>query len=639
MNAAISGWTLSAVFLAAAIAGPQAQAPPRDSTQPSVRRIPVGDGVISGIVISEETGRPVKNARVSLGGQAGVAPAGRGVAPPARDTPAPPTLTISRTALTDGQGRFTFARLAAGRYMVSVSRDGYLSASYGQRRPNAAAAPMDLAEGQQRTISITLSRGGVLAGHVFDEDGEPMRSAQVQVWKFDRSTGVRRLQQWTGMQTNDRGAFRVFGLQPGSYVVSVVPRNNDAVPEATAADAAVVEQAIATGKVQKPASGPAFVTAPPVQRTATTRFSQPPGYLPVYFPGALTVSGAGVLTISGNEAFEAIDIPVQFVRATSIRGSVVPPPSGIGVQVALTSADGVVTGERITAGVNQEDGTFFFNSVAPGRYTLLAQSAFQASRLVESSRVIVDGQPVGNNTRIRVENVQSTPGADAESRMWAAVDIVVNGEPSLEVALTLQPARTISGRVTFNVSSANQPQGAITLQAVPAGSQLGPMPQSTVAADGTFTMKGVVPGRYYVRAPWTMSSVTLGAEDLFDLPFDVKGDKDLAGLEVTVTDKTAELHGTLLDASENPVSNYMVVVASVDERYWFPGSRRVLTATSNAYGRYTFRVPPGEYLVRPVADLENGAQYDPEVLAVLASSASRAKVEESGSVQRDFRVK
>jgi hypothetical protein len=40
-----------------------------------------------------------------------------------------------------------------------------------------------------------------------------------------------------------------------------------------------------------------------------------------------------------------------------------------------------------------------------------------------------------------------------------------------------------------------------------------------------------------------------------------------------------------------------------------------------------------------VADLENGAQYDPEVLAVLASSASRAKVEESGSVQRDFRVK
>ena len=128
--------------------------------QPVARQIPVGTAVISGVVISADTGSPVRNARVSLIGSAGVIPAGRGIEPPAPNNPQPPTLSISRTAYTDAQGQFAFARMAAGRYSVSVNRDGYLPWGSGQRRPNTGAFPtIELADGARRTLAISLSRG------------------------------------------------------------------------------------------------------------------------------------------------------------------------------------------------------------------------------------------------------------------------------------------------------------------------------------------------------------------------------------------------------------------------------------------------------------------------------------------------
>jgi len=50
-------------------------------------------------------------------------------------------------------------------------------------------------------------------------------------------------------------------------------------------------------------------------------------------------------------------------------------------------------------------------------------------------------------------------------------------------------------------------------------------------------------------------------------------------------------------------------------------------------------VPPGDYVVGPVDDLENGGQFDPQVLTALSTSGSKVTVTEGGSVQRDFRVR
>src|SRR6187402_1805018 len=88
--------------------GGQGQA--RDRTQ---QQLPQGTGSIAGRILTADTGRPVKRARVTVSG------GGRG----------------GRTTTTDDQGRYQVGELAAGNYNVTASKNGFVNSVYGQRRP------------------------------------------------------------------------------------------------------------------------------------------------------------------------------------------------------------------------------------------------------------------------------------------------------------------------------------------------------------------------------------------------------------------------------------------------------------------------------------------------------------------------
>ena len=128
----------------------------RGGNQQQVRdraQTPQGTAAISGRVVAADTGRPVKRARVSA--SAG----GRG----------------QRTALTDDQGRYVIGDLAAGSYTISASKAGFVDGVYGQRRPLQPGTPLALADAQAAAnVDVRILRGGVITGHVGDEDGEPL---------------------------------------------------------------------------------------------------------------------------------------------------------------------------------------------------------------------------------------------------------------------------------------------------------------------------------------------------------------------------------------------------------------------------------------------------------------------------------
>ena len=642
------------VLVAAVPASPQSATPPRaTASQPAARRIPVGTAVVSGTVVSTETGRPVRNVRITLNGTAGAPPAGRGVEPPTPQSPGPPTMSLSRTTFTDAQGQFTFARVAAGRYAVTASRDGYLATSYGRPRANGGAFPaLEVAEGETRRIALALDRGGVIAGHLTDDDGEPVRNAQVQVWRRDRSNGIQRLQPQNSVSTNDRGAFRFFALPPGSYLVSATPRNSDG-PATQLADILVVEEAIASGRVQAPAAAgaPAFVLAPaPVairdgSGPIAARALPNPAYLPVFYPGVLDPSAATTVQITGNGAHEGLDIPLQFARAAIVRGVIVPPPGQGGVvQVSLANMNPLAAASMFATGVNPEDGSFVFNNVAPGRYAVMAQSQEGATRVVDSGRVVLDGKPLPADMRVLVMR-PSSGGLDERSRMWAMAEIVTTSEAIVDVQLSLSPARAVAGRVEFDMASPPDLERSpltLTLQPVPDAitSRLNySTSQVRVASDGTFIFQGVVPGRYLLRAPGNLQSVVLGGEDLLDLPLEVRGDRDITGLLVTATDKNSEITGTITSAAGEPAGNHLVLVAPVDDRYWVAGSRRIQLSTTGPYGRYTTRLPPGDYVIVALLDLDNGAQYDREFLASVVDAGAKVTLSEGGSVTKDLRIR
>src|SRR5437763_13076399 len=93
---------------------PATQQPARDTPAPKPDAPPPPAGLISGRVLAADTGRPVKRARVYA--SSAELPGGRGI-------------------LTDDNGAFELTELPAGRYTLSVSKSGFISLSYGQRRP------------------------------------------------------------------------------------------------------------------------------------------------------------------------------------------------------------------------------------------------------------------------------------------------------------------------------------------------------------------------------------------------------------------------------------------------------------------------------------------------------------------------
>src|SRR3954467_10283049 len=193
------------------------QQPARDTPAQPQDAPPTPTGAIAGRVIASHNGRPVKRARVFVTA-AELPDGGRGV-------------------LTDDQGVFDLAELPAGRSTLTVSKSGFVSLSYGQRRPLQAGTPLQLADGQQlKGIAFQLPRGSVIGGRVLDEDGEGMPGVSVgeerrarpvvsvRVMRYQCLQGERRLTPAGAGQTDDKGQYRVWGLMPGDYYVNATAR-------------------------------------------------------------------------------------------------------------------------------------------------------------------------------------------------------------------------------------------------------------------------------------------------------------------------------------------------------------------------------------------------------------------------------
>src|SRR5471032_380570 len=130
--------------------------------------------------------------------------------------------------LTDDAGVFDLTELPAGRYTVTVSKSGFVSLTYGQRRPLQAGTPLQIADGQQlKGIDFQLPRGSVIGGHVLDEDGDSMPGVTVRVMRYQYLQGERRLTPAGTGQTDDKGQYRVWGLMPGDYYVNAVARGGN----------------------------------------------------------------------------------------------------------------------------------------------------------------------------------------------------------------------------------------------------------------------------------------------------------------------------------------------------------------------------------------------------------------------------
>ena len=103
-------------------------------------------------------------------------------------------LDVPHIGVTDDEGRVVFRDLAAGNYLLTASRPGYVRTFYGSplpgRGPGVAVTVLD---GQRVTgVRIRMLRGSVITGVVRNANGRPAPNQSVQAIMVRSSGGEKR---------------------------------------------------------------------------------------------------------------------------------------------------------------------------------------------------------------------------------------------------------------------------------------------------------------------------------------------------------------------------------------------------------------------------------------------------------------
>jgi protocatechuate 3,4-dioxygenase beta subunit len=142
-------------------------------------------------------------------------------------------------ATTNAEGRYRLIDVPPGSCRVSVHAPAFViegeSAYFGHTKT------VNIADGENvENVDFALTRGAVITGQVTDEKDRPVINTPVMVHKLDASVQWRyaHLERSLGY-TDDRGVYRIFGLESGRYLVSAFVSDRrtfhpDAVEEAQA---------------------------------------------------------------------------------------------------------------------------------------------------------------------------------------------------------------------------------------------------------------------------------------------------------------------------------------------------------------------------------------------------------------------
>jgi hypothetical protein len=136
-----------------------------------------------------------------------------------------------------------------------------------------------------------------------------------------------------------------------------------------------------------------------------------------------------------------------------------------------------------------------------------------------------------------------------------------------------------------------------------------------IDADGTFSIQGVMPGRYVLSATdkarrntWNLVQARVGGRDVLDTPVDLHAGVELSGVQLSLSDRQTELTGVLSDSAGRPVAERDLTIMPADARHQWRGSRRFAIVTTEHDGSFRLRgLPAGEYRIGRVVPATSGA--------------------------------
>lgn len=245
----------------------------------------------------------------------------------------------SAKAKTDREGLFQLTHVPAGSYRITAFTPAYIPET--DRQFFREGKTVMLAEGESlEGINFELKRGGVITGRITDANGGPLvrqRVSLVKIGEKGQKQGFYTRNQLM-MLTDDRGIYRVYGIPPGTYRVSVGVSLNRGYVSMGVGDR----------------------------------------YLPItYYPSVADESKAALIEVSMGSETTGIDITTGRVeKAFTVRGRIISADTGKPLAnqefgygaVAHTDSEGDFLGNSASDMRSDDKGEFRIDGVLPGKY-------------------------------------------------------------------------------------------------------------------------------------------------------------------------------------------------------------------------------------------------------------------------------
>ena len=544
----------------------------------TVRKPPEANatGALRGQVVTAR-GVPIAGAIVQAYGQSGI---------------------LSENVETDGRGRYVIQRLVPGEYRVEAFKRGYITPTPGQDRSAIdsllASTPSGgrvVNVGRGQTVDspdLILGRGASISGTIIDEFGEPMQDVPVFALQLRAMGGETRAlrvsAEGTLGRTDDRGRYRLYGLQPGAYVV---------------------------------------------QATAGDVLSASSGYTSLFYPGTPSIDLATSTKLDIDQAVSGIDLALSPQPVRRIRGTLIDPGGNVPERgdVTLTArgrSGGIRTEPMRTS--TDADGTFTFNNVAPGNYIVQASALARAE-----SRA-----PVAYSQQFAETPVTIGGDDPAPLRLKLSRGATLAGHVLYE-GIT-EPFPPYKGIQLIPVPAMVEHDALLTVNS--SGFAL--------LSDNTFEYRGVFGPSFLTVRPlnenWYVKSITHGGRELVDSAFDFGDSETFQDIEIVVSGAGAGVRGRVIDDRAAAVRDYTVALFPADRSKWTINSRWLKRARATR-GDGTFRVTglvPGDYWVIAIDRLDGsdiaGELQNPDVLDALAARAQRIALGEGQSQALTLRL-
>jgi hypothetical protein len=567
--------------------------------------------------------------------------------------------------VTTPKGRFAFLDLpAADTYFITSTKPGLLDGGYERLDPRGPSAPISLKDGEWLSdVRVTMARPGSISGTVVDERGEPIVGAHVRVLPQVLIAGRPQWLAGTVARTDDRGAYRIAGLGPGSYVVSVpsvqatMPASATVRPPGASAGTSMADL---TASSEAARAEKLLVDAGGGRRMVVGRYTVPPppaadgqrtAYPMAFHPNSGTPAGAAPVELRTGEERSGIDFQLQPVRTARVSGTLQGPPDAISNQLLRlipTGLEELGQGSEAATTVTTADGSFTFLDVPAGSYVLDARHSlveFTYSSFESASTAVPAPVPFPARSAASSGVRAAPPGVEysalqdwVDVAYWGQVRVEVGGANVDGVVLPLRRPAKLTGQFAWAAgalpSSSNIPRP--WLEPADGRRSLGVLSSSSFGNTPGFAIDGLMAGEYFLRVRGaTVESIAWNGSDYTDRPFDGGPGRDITGVVVTLGNASSSISGIVRDGNATLTAGAAVIAFPLEREGWSNyglNPPRLTSVLTTSDGRYRVDgLPPGEYHLLAVPAAQERAWLDPLFLAAQSVRAARVRIERSDS--------